>query len=109
MRFYFASKLGNLTKVKPLTTISKNPCLIYNLNLTDYYTGKKIEKNEKFSKFHPYLYQGIITKDCIGEDKKGGLLFSNKKEISIKRVYGIEYNKLIRHKCNTSNDMTNFN
>ena len=44
MRFYFASKLGNLTKVKPLTTISKKPYLIYNLNLTDYYTGKRLKK-----------------------------------------------------------------
>jgi hypothetical protein len=125
MRFYFASKIGNLTKIKPQSLISSQASVVYNLNLFDYYTEEKWKKEDlkeeykltpkiKFKKDripngHPYLYKGVITDQTVEKGVKFPKLFTNKEEVSVIKVIGSEYNQLIDDTKKYNLSMENFN
>ena len=125
MRFYFASKIGNLTKIKPRSILSSQASVVYNLNLFDYYTKERWKKDDlleeykltseiKFKKDripngHPYLYKGVIINKSINKCIKSSKLFTNKEEVSVIKVIGSEYNQLIDDTKKYNLSMENFN
>ena len=54
MRFYFVSRFGNLTKIKPNSEITNKASVIYKLKLLDYFRQQK----ESIKNGFPYLYKG---------------------------------------------------
>jgi hypothetical protein len=91
MRFYFASKFGNITKIRPNSEISNKASMVYKLNLLDYFRKKKTAVPNGY----PHLYKGEIQEKDIEKVGNFSSLFCNKKEVNVMKVIGTEYNKLI--------------
>ena len=91
MRFYFVSRFGNLTKIKPNSEISNKASVIYKLKLLDYFRQQK----ESIKNGFPYLYKGEIKEDKLRKNSRITSLFCNKEEVKVMKVIGIEYNQLI--------------
>ena len=123
MRFFFASRMGNIKKVRARSLLSSEPHIIYNLNRYDFKSGKVWSKNDlevgynfgkeiKFKKDkipdgHPYLYSGVIPNESVEADDQFPKLFKNKKEVVVNKVNSREYVDLI---CSRRHfDFTNFN
>ena len=123
MRFYFASRLSNIKKIRPNSLLSSNAPVVYNLNRYDFKTGEvwmredlemdynltseiKFKKN-KIPNGHPCLYKGVITNCTVQKGKEFPKIFKNKDLVPVERVKGTEYVDLIhsKNKC----DYTNFN
>jgi hypothetical protein len=123
MRFYFASRIPNIKKVRPNSVLSSNAPVVYNLNRYDFKTGEVWKRDDleteynltpkiKFKKNrtpngHPFLYRGVITNCTIKKGNDFPKIFKNKYLESVERVKGTEYIDLI-HSKNRS-DYTNFN
>lgn len=123
MRFFFASRVGNIRKLRPQSLISSDASVVYNMNRYDFKSGKKwsnedlevsynLEKEIKFKKDripdgHPYLYKGVIMKTLTEKDEQFPKLFKNKENVVVTRVDSKEYIDLIHSK--KYNDYTNFN
>jgi hypothetical protein len=91
MRFYFASRFGNLTKIRPNSEISNKASIVYKLNLFDFQRKKKETIPNQF----PYLYKGEIKENNIKKIDGISSLFCNKTEVHVMKVIGNEYHQLI--------------
>ena len=81
MRFYFASTIGNISKIRPNSKLSTNAAIVHKL---------MSKKNKK-----TYLYKGKIENFLIKKDKYCPLIFTNIKELNVSKIIGIEYSQLI--------------
>ena len=81
MRFYFASTIGNISKIRPNSKLSTNASIVHK------FMSKKNKKT--------YLYKGNIENLSINKDKDYPIIFTNIKELNVSKVVGIEYSQLI--------------
>ena len=69
MRFYFASNMGNIRKLRANSLLSSKASIVYNLSLLDFKSGEKLAENRpekpRIPRTHPYIYKGVINQTTI--------------------------------------------